>query len=125
MENNIMRENKYFCRKTRNNNHNINYLHMKTRKKLLLLLLVGMMWVSTYGQTTTPSSSYNQTNNKVYDVIEEQPSFPGGQNALNAPYNSRCQTIVWQGLYEKYWPLSVSENDWHKPHYYRIVNMDI
>ena len=33
MENNIMRENKYFCRKTRNNNHNINYLHMKTRKK--------------------------------------------------------------------------------------------
>jgi len=43
MENNIMRENKYFCRKTRNNNHNINYLHMKTRKKLLLLLLVGMM----------------------------------------------------------------------------------
>lgn len=84
MENNVMTGNRYLCRQTRKNNHNINYMRMRTRNKLLLLLLAGMIGIPTYGQTTTPSSSYNQTDNKKYDGVDEQPSFPGGQNALFA-----------------------------------------
>ena len=48
-------------------------------KKLLLMSLLALFGLSTVSAQKTVVSKKNQ---KVYDVVEEMPSFPGGQAAF-------------------------------------------
>lgn len=58
---------------------NINFIIMK---KSLALLFLMFFAITVYGQTDTVQSRSLPVGEKVFDVVEEQPSFPGGQGAL-------------------------------------------
>lgn len=51
-------------------------------KKSLALLFLMFFAITVYGQTDTVQSRSLPVGEKVFDVVEEQPSFPGGQGAL-------------------------------------------
>lgn len=51
-------------------------------KKNLVLLFLMFFAVTVYGQSDTAVSRSLPAGEKVFDVVEEQPSFPGGQEAL-------------------------------------------
>ena len=89
-------------------------IHSALRVGILLLALLGSMGVTAQTNKATQSNgqpmslpSSNEEDSisgrefvgKVYDVVEEQPSFPGGQTALmswiseNFHYPSTCESI--------------------------------
>ena len=58
---------------------NINIIIMK---KNLVLLFLMFFAVTVYGQNVSGQNQQLPADAKVFDVVEEQPSFPGGQGAL-------------------------------------------
>ncbi len=51
-------------------------------KKNLVLFFLMLFAVTVYGQNVTEQIQQLLADAKVFDVVEEQPSFPGGQGAL-------------------------------------------